>query len=77
MPNPDILGAGITNGAFTLQFAAVPGYSYAVQFAPTLPRSNQWSQLTTLTGTGSVTTVSVTDPATNSSRYYRLSRTSE
>ena len=77
VPNPDILGAGITNGAFTLQFAAVPGYSYAVQFAPTLPRSNQWSQLTTLTGTGSVTTVSVTDPATNSSRYYRLSRTSE
>jgi subtilisin len=74
VPNPDIQSVVMTNGGFALQFLAVPGYQYTAQYADSPNSSNQWTNLATLTGTGSVATVTLTDTNLTPMRLYRLSR---
>jgi len=75
VPTPTITGESITPGGFQLSFPAVPGYNYTVQCLSSLGSSMQWTNLTTMTGTGIVATVTVTDPSPDPApRFYRLAR---
>ena len=51
----------------------MPGYTHTVQTTPALD-SSLWSQLSTVTGTGSVATVTVTDTNLNAASFHRLTR---
>ena len=75
VPKPDIQSANMTSRGFQLRFATVPGYAYTIQFVDTLTSSNLWTELSSTNGTGSLTTVTVTDSISNNpSRFYRLAR---
>ena len=75
VPKPDIQNASMTPQGFQLRFATVPGYAYTIQFADSLNSSNLWTELSSTNGTGSLTTVTVTDSISNNpSRFYRLTR---
>jgi hypothetical protein len=76
VPLPAITGATHTPGGFQLSLPAVPGYDYTVQYSGPLSASNQWSNLGTISGEGSLSVLSLTgtnpDPAL---RFYRAART--
>jgi subtilisin family serine protease len=74
VPQPFITGATNTPAGFEISFPAVPGYDYTAQSSGSLALTNQWSSLSSVTGTGSVTTVSVTDTNPVAPRFYRLAR---
>jgi subtilisin len=76
IPLPTITSASVTSGIFQVSLPAVPGYNYTLQFCNSLSQSNQWTDLTTVSGTGSVATATVVDPTPPSDmRFYRLDRT--
>jgi len=67
---PEFDPAGSTNGVLALQWSAIPGRTYRVQFAPSLISAN-WSNLPP--DILAVTNVaSTTDPAANPQRFYRV-----
>ena len=75
VPTPTILSESMTPEGLKLQFPAVPGYTYTPQYAGSLSQSNQWMPLTSTNGSGSLSTVRVTDPTPEpASRFYRLAR---
>ena len=69
LPPLRILDPHETSGSLVFQFSTETGQTYTVEYADTLPSSN-WQTLTTLTGDGTVKTVS--DPASQLSRFYRV-----
>ncbi len=66
-----ITQAGISGGKLTLQFTALPGQSYAVEFSDTL-RTGSWSTLTNLTGSAAGTNVVVVAPTGGAPKFFRL-----
>ena len=65
----------MTAQGFQLSFPTVPGYAYSIQFADSLTSSNLWTELSSTNGSGSLTTVTVTDSISNNlSRFYRIAR---
>jgi len=75
VPRPEILAARQNGQGFQLDFTAVPGYRYTVQYSDSLTSSNQWTYLTSTNGAGSALTAKLTDPAPNATaRFYRLLR---
>ncbi len=74
IPQPDILPESITAQGFQISFTTVPGYAYTVQYATSLSLSNQWTNLTSTNGTGSITTVILTDTNLSDACFYRLVR---
>jgi subtilisin family serine protease len=74
VPMPMIASETKTQGGFQLSFPAVPGYSYTAQYRTSLPLSTNWTNLSTITGTGSVSTATITDPTPSPFRIYRLAR---
>jgi hypothetical protein len=59
-----------SGGNFALSFTSQNGYSYAVQYANSLPATN-WNTLTNLTGTGGLLTVTDIRPGVGT-RFYRV-----
>jgi subtilisin len=74
VPKPDILAESMTAQGFQISFTTVPGYTYTVQQTSSLNTSNVWANLTSTNGTGSLTTVTATDPTPSAMRFYRLAR---
>ena len=75
VPMPYITNYTNTPTGLQVGFQAVPGYNYTPQYTESLPALGQWSNLPTIVGTGSVVTVTATDPGPGSdSRFYRLLR---
>ncbi|PWU22140.1 MAG: hypothetical protein C5B50_00130 [Verrucomicrobia bacterium] len=76
IPSPNILSQGMRSGTFQINFAAVPGYTYTAQYAPSLVSPRQWTPLGSTNGEGSVAPATLTDLAPNPvTRFYRLVRT--
>jgi hypothetical protein len=67
--NPPGLTAAASNNTVNLSFPSVSGHDYNIQYKTNLTDA-VWQTLTTVSGTG--TNVLVPDPATQSSRFYRL-----
>jgi hypothetical protein len=67
--NPPGLTAVASNNTVNLSFPSVSGHDYNIQYKTNLTDA-VWQTLTTVSGTG--TNVLVPDPATQSSRFYRL-----
>ena len=72
--------AWITQPAKTAQgfrgsFAVVPGYTYTLQTATNLTRTNGWTSLFSTDGAGSVVTTAFTNTSGGPARFYRLTRT--
>lgn len=67
---PVSLAANKANGTLSLNFATNVGLKYTVQYKTSL-NDTTWKTLATVTGTGTAQTV--TDPANQASRFYRLS----
>ena len=61
--------ATVSQGTVSLSFATANGSSYAIQYKTNLSDPT-WQTLSTVSGNGSTQTV--TDPATKTSRFYRL-----
>lgn len=74
VPQPKILTVSPTVPGAQVSFQTVPGYTYTVQYCNSLTVSNQWTDLTATNGTGSLTTVTVSDSTPSTMRFYRLSR---
>ena len=74
VPQPKILAVSPTVPGAQVSFQTVPGYTYTVQYCNSLAPSNQWSNLTSTNGNGSLTTVTVSDSTPSTARFYRLSR---
>ena len=72
IPTPKFSSVNKTSGLVQLSIPAVPGYNYTVERKQTL--NSSWVPLTTVSSTGSVTTVIATDGITNTSGFYRLNR---
>jgi len=58
-----------TVGTFTFQILTIPGFSYEIQYADSLPAAS-WNLLTQLSGTGAPQSVSDPSPP-NGQRFYR------
>jgi subtilisin family serine protease len=75
VPQPRIVNATLVTNSLQMSFQTVPGYTYAVQYSASLTATNTWTPLTSTNGSGSLTSVTVADPAPSStSRFYRLVR---
>jgi subtilisin family serine protease len=75
VPQPWIVNVALVTNSLQMSFQTVPGYTYAVQYSVSLTATNTWTPLTSTNGSGSLTTVTVADPAPSStSRFYRLVR---
>jgi hypothetical protein len=68
-PPVRILNPRRVNGSLVFDFNTETGHTYTVQYAPQL-LPGDWQTLSTITGSGSVTNVSV--PTTETSRFYRV-----
>ena len=71
---PNITSQSMTAPGFQISFPTVPGYTYTVQYRTALSLSNQWTNLTSTNGVGSVTTVMLTDTNLSTACFYRLVR---
>ena len=69
LPPLRILNPHAASGALVFELSTEAGQTYTVEYADTLPSSN-WQTLATLTGDGTLQTVS--DPASQPSRFYRV-----
>ena len=72
-PAPPVIAPaiGVSADNFAFQFTGTVGQHYRVEFAPVLPAAGAWQVLTDIVSlAGSPFTVS--DPATNVQRYYRV-----
>ncbi len=69
VPPLQILNPHVASGSLMFEFSTEAGQTYTVEYADTLP-SNNWQTLTTLTGDGTIKTVS--DPASLPARFYRV-----
>lgn len=74
VPQPTFTGFTNTPSGFQLSFAVVPGYAYTLQSTSDLGGPNSWSNLSTVDGTGSVATVTLTDTNLATAAFYRLVR---
>jgi subtilisin family serine protease len=74
VPVPNFTSENMTAQGFQLGFPTVPGYAYTVQSTASLNSSNSWATLASANGTGSLTTVTVTDPTPGMMQFYRLLR---
>jgi hypothetical protein len=74
IPLPIITSASMTAQGFQLSFPTVPGYTYTVQGMNSLNSSCQWTNIASTNGSGSLTTVAITDPTPATTRYYQLMR---
>jgi hypothetical protein len=64
-----ILNPQLSGNEFQFSLLTENGVNYTVQFTPLLVPAN-WQELTNIFGNGD--TVTITEPATNSQRYYRI-----
>ncbi len=71
IPQPFITGASNLPSGFQIYFFALPGYDYTLQSAPDLI---QWSNLSTISGSGGLAPITVTDTNFASQSFYRLLR---
>jgi hypothetical protein len=70
--SPQVLGVGVANGNIAIQFLALSGQSYAVEYRDSLT-SGTWSSLTNLPPQTSTTNQIVSDPIVDrSQRFYRI-----
>ncbi len=69
-PPPAIQSIGLTNGSIKLTWSSVPNLSYQVQSGST-PINPNWSNVTTVTATGNLTSASVA-AGSASQRIYRV-----
>ena len=75
VPQPRIVNLALVTNSLQMSFQTVPGYAYAVQYSASPTATNTWTPLTSTNGSGSLTSVTVADPAPSSnSRFYRLVR---
>ena len=74
VPTPQIVSQSQTPGGFEFSFPTVPGYRYTAQYQDSLSMSNDWTDLASTNGTGSLTTVTLSDPTPSTTRFYRLQR---
>jgi subtilisin family serine protease len=74
VPSPFITSSNGGPGNFKVGFKAVPGYDYAVQTATNLAAPIAWANVATVSRTGFVASVTVTDTNVQSQSYYRLAR---
>jgi subtilisin family serine protease len=75
VPLPIITAQANTPAGFQLSFRAVPGYNYTAQYNSSLGLLSGWTNLTSITGTGAVASVTIGDPAPSPPRrFYRLLR---
>jgi hypothetical protein len=72
VPTPTIVTEKKIPAAFQLSFTTVPGYRYTGQFASSLGNSIVWTDLASTNGTGNIAVLS--DPATTTTRFYRIQR---
>ena len=68
-PTLRLLNPHEVSGSLAFELMTEPGQSYTVEYTDTLPSSN-WQTLTTITGDGTIRTVS--DPASFPARFYRV-----
>lgn len=71
---PLITGVAMTTNGFQLSFPTLTGFLYTAQSADELAPITQWTNLTTVTGTGGSTAMTITDPSPAATRFYRLFR---
>ena len=75
VPQPRIVNVALVTNSLQMSFQTVPGYAYTVQYSASLTATNTWTSLASTNGSGSLTFVTVADPAPSStSRFYRLVR---
>jgi subtilisin family serine protease len=74
IPLPNITSESMTAQGFQISFPTVPGYNYTVQSTASVNSTNQWSNLVSTNGAGSLATVMVTDPNQNAASFYRVMR---
>jgi subtilisin len=77
VPQPVLTNAVGGAGSFQVNFAAVPGYNYSLQSVTNLTPPVHWADVATVTRTGAVATVSVTDSNAVGQSFYRLTRKSQ
>ena len=65
-------GLNVTGGNFNFQFSGVPGLHYVVEFTTVLPAAPPWQVITDVVSLAA-SPFSVTDPATNTQKFYRVS----
>lgn len=65
-------GLNVSGGYFNFQFSGVTGLHYRVEFTAALPADSPWQVLTDLVALAT-SPFSVTDPATNTQQFYRVS----
>lgn len=72
-PAPPVIApaVGVSGENFTFQFTGTVGQHYRVEFAPMLPSADAWQVLTDVVSLAS-SPFTVSDPATNVQRYYRV-----
>jgi hypothetical protein len=66
---PVLVNSRVSGGQFSFDFATEPSRTYTVQYSDEA-RPTNWQFLTSVTGTGG--SVTITDPATNPHRFYRV-----
>jgi len=74
VPSPFITSYTLANAMFTINFQAVPGYTYQVQTSGTSGQAGPWNSFGNILGEGSVTNGAVWYPAYNSNHFFRLRR---
>jgi subtilisin family serine protease len=74
IPKPSITSFTGTPGNIQAGFSAVPGYDYTVQSTTNLIPPIAWTNLTTISGSNFVTTVSVMDTNIANQNFYQLQR---
>ena len=75
IPLPRITAQNNTPAGFQLSFATVPGYDYTVQTTNLRGSPSEWTSLTTVSGAGSLSTITAIDPLpVTGRRLYRVVR---
>jgi subtilisin family serine protease len=74
VPALNITSGSMTAQGFQISFPTVPGYTYMVQSATSLNSSNQWANLASTNGAGSLATLTVTDTNLSAASFYRVLR---
>lgn len=71
-PTPPVIapGAGVSGGGFAFQFTGTVGQHYRVEYTPVLP-AGSWQVLTDIVSLAA-SPFAISDPATNTQRYYRV-----
>ena len=69
---PTLFNPQITNGQFSFSFLAEANEAYKVEFKNTFASTNSWLTVTNISASMVATNISVSDPISSSTRFYRV-----